>query len=115
MSDQGQWVRVESEDELQKGMVIKKVPCGWCGKIEVTVIKRLRPAWTYVACSDGRTIPCEATKGFVVSPNCTPEVTLDGAIREGRLFRLAVPPDEAALADEKEASRRATKVKERTR
>jgi hypothetical protein len=32
-----------------------------------------------------------------------------------KTVRLVVPPDKAALADEKEASRRAAKIKERTR
>ncbi len=110
MSDQGEWVRVESEDELRLGMVVKKTPCAWCGREEVQIIIEEMPATGYAINRNGTRRRTVSRRSFMLANQCHLPgvfVALDLAIREGRLFRLAVPPDEAAIADEKMSDFRA--------
>lgn len=117
MSAKSRWVRVRSEDELVPPMVIKFKNCAWCGDHpEVMTILRRLPAMPFEKYPDGHVEPSTAKFGFETIGSCDDGANwqFDQDIADGCLFRLAVPPDEAALADEKEAGRRAAKVKERT-
>lgn len=104
MSAKEQWVRVESEDELRPGMMVKYTRPA--DREHVAVITEVSRGACPMGCTKFRsTLVFDTGLG-----NCYRQ-----AISAGLIYRLAVPPDEAALADEKEASRRAAKVKERTR
>lgn len=121
MSKHDEWVRVESEDELGPGMLIRGECFYGSGYFVLALGQRCICGHVDAGADCGRM----GWQSRIVSGcclDCDLAARWNGyrfchvaGVREGRLFRLAVPPDEAALFDEKEASRRAAKVKERTR
>ena len=92
-----EWVRVKSEDELRAGMAVQIRNCRWCGRRETVILTARTPGSVLAVGPGGQIEDPSSAFGWIQAGACMakararslPGTLMGGAVREGRVFRLA--------------------------
>lgn len=99
----GQWVKVESEDELTPSVFIRLGPVDCCSRTFEAVITGVETDGSYIDVKTDVVVP-EPCTGYRLSNYCcdylyskgSPALTFKTAIPQGRILRYVPPPEEIA-------------------